>query len=363
MKAFSKKNEKKYINNNKRSKTLKKKSNLEDVPINYYSKNFKKTKLIPKTKIINYMFGGYKNFLSQQEISNSQEKYVLNFDNCFIINPDSFRTGLRKNTINLSLQMNPETSLDKLIAYSFYLKQSYLFEKKNGLSDIKFQIGKDIKRSNTTINGKIYNQEYYGKFEDNFDAADMFYENIIDELYKINNKYVNLNMANKFALLSCQNIFNLITDLITIKLNKILEPETNSVFRPTKFSNIIINRNEISIELGFKSQLIISRDGEPMNPEYPCGDIDFSFYIDILHNKYELKKFILSYDINKCGPEIPNQQEDVPDNINENKSNLKLEYIIPAGITTAGIIATPFLIGSLGGKTKIKKTRKNYVSK
>ena len=207
MKAFSKKNEKKNINNNKRSKTLKKKSNLEDVPINYYSKNFKKTKLIPKTKIINYMFGGYKNFLSQQEISNSQEKYVLNFDNCFIINPDSFRTGLRKNTINLSLQMNPETSLDKLIAYSFYLKQSYLFEKKNGLSDIKFQIGKDIKRSNTTINGKIYNQEYYGKFEDNFDAADMFYENIIDELYKINNKYVNLNMANKFALLSCQNIF------------------------------------------------------------------------------------------------------------------------------------------------------------
>jgi hypothetical protein len=146
-------------------------------------------------------------------------------------------------------------------------------------------------------------------------------------------------------------------------LNKILEPKTNSVFRPTKFSNIIINRNEISIELGFKSQLIISRDGEPMDPEYPCGDIDFSFYIDILHNKYELKKFILSYDINKCGPEIPNQQEDVPDNINENKSNLKLEYIIPAGITTAGIIATPFLIGSLGGKTKIKKTRKNYVSK
>ena len=130
MKAFSKKNKKKNINNIKRSKTLKKISNLESVSINYYSKNFKKTKLIPKTKIINYMFGGYKNFLSQQEISNSEEKYVLSFDNCFIINPGSFRTGLRKNTINLSLQMNPETPLDKLIAYSFYLKQSYLFEKK-----------------------------------------------------------------------------------------------------------------------------------------------------------------------------------------------------------------------------------------
>jgi len=294
MKAFSKKNKKKNI---KRSKTLKKKSNLEDVPINYYSKNFEKTKLIPKTKIINYIFIGYKNYLLQKEISESQGNNVISFDDCFIINPVSFRTGLRKNTINLSLQMNPETPLDKLIAYSFYLKQSYLFEKKNGLSDIKFQIGKDIKRSNTTINGKIYNQEYYGKFEDNFDAADMFYQNIIDELYKINNKYVNLNMANKFALLSCQNIFNVITDLITIKLNKILEPETNSVFRPTNFSNIIINRDEISMVLGFKSKLIISRDGEPMDPEYPCGNIEFSFYIDILNNKYELKKFILSYDI------------------------------------------------------------------
>lgn len=88
------------------------------------------------------MFGGYKNFLSQQEISNSQEKYVLNFDNCFIINPDSFRTGLRKNTINLSLQMNPETSLDKLIAYSFYLKQSYLFEKKMDYLILNFKLVK-----------------------------------------------------------------------------------------------------------------------------------------------------------------------------------------------------------------------------
>lgn len=358
MKAFSKKNKKKNI---KRSKTLKKKSNLEDVPINYYSKNFKKTKLIPKTKIINYIFLGYKNYLLQKEISESQGNNVISFDDCFIINPDSFRTGLRKNTINLSLQMNPETPLDKLIAYSFYLKQSYLFEKKNGLSDIKFQIGKDIKRSNTTINGKIYNQEYYGKFEDNFEAADMFYQNIIDELYKINNKYINLNIANKFALLSCQNIFNVITDLITIKLNKILEPETNSVFRPTNFSNIIINRDEISMVLGFKSKLIISRDGEPMDPEYPCGNIEFSFYIDILNNKYELKKFILSYDINKCGPEIPKQQHLPDDNLNENKTSLKMGYIIPASITAAGLVATPFLLGSLGGNiNNNKKTRKKH---
>lgn len=359
MKASFKKNKKNSI---KKNKTLKKLPNLENVSINYYSKNFKNTNLIPKTKIINYIFTGYKNFLSQQEINNSQGKYGLEFDSCFITKPDTFHTGLRKDNINLSFQMNPETSLDKLIAYSFYLKQSYIFEKKQGLSDIKFQIGKDIKRSDITINKKNYNKEYYGKFEDNYNAADMFYQNIIDELYKINNKSVNLNIVNKFGLLSCQNIFNLITDLITIKLNKILEPETNSVFRPTKYSNIIINRDEISIELGFKSQLIISRDSEPMDPEYPCGNIEFIFYIDILHNRYELKKFILSYDINKCGPEITNKENTLPENHNENKSNLKLEYVIPASITTAGIIATPFLLGALGGK-KNKKTRKNYRSK
>ena len=357
MKRFSKKTKK-----TKNKKTLKKVYTLQNVPINYYSKNFKNTKLIPKTEIINYIFLGYNNFLSQQKISDSQGNHVLDFDKCFITNSDIFHTGIRSDTINVSLQMNPETPLDKLIAYSFYLKQSYIFQKKNGLSDIKYQIGKDIKRSDITINGKINNGENYRKFEDNYLAADVFYQNIIDELYKINNKYVNLNIANKFALLSCQNVFNLITDLITLNLIEVLKPENNSVFRPTKFAVITINPNEISMELGFKSELIISRDGEPIDPEYPCGKVEFNLFIDILNNKYQLKNFILSYDINKCGPEI-SKEKDVTDTINK-KSNFKFEYVIPASMVTAGIIATPFLIGSLGGKKKnIKKTRKNYSSK
>jgi hypothetical protein len=335
-----------------KNKTIKKMFNLENVEIDYYSKNFRNTKLIPKTKIINYIFLGYNKFLLQQKTRESQGNYVLDLNDCFIIEPNSFHSGLKSDTINLSLQMNPETPLDKLIAYSFYLKQSYVFKKKNGLSDIKYQIGKDIKRSQITINDKLFDSKIYQ--DDNyFFITDVFYKTIIDELYRINNKYINLNIANKFALLSCQNIFNLITDLITLKLNEILEPETNTVFRPKKSSNIIINPYEISMELGFQSKLIISRNGEPMDPEYPCGNIEFSFYINILHNRYELKNFILSYDINKCGPEIQNEQD-----VSENKSNLKPEYIIPASIATASIIATPFLIASLGGKKQIKKTRK-----
>ena len=355
MKRFSRKNIKKFKN-----KSIKNLSKLQIVPVNYYSKNFKDTKLIPKTSIINYIFSGYNDFLSRQKITDSQGVFALDFNNCFITNSDTFKSGLRSNTINLSFKMNPETPLDKLIAYSFYLKQSYIFEKKNQLEDIKYQIGKDVKRSKIKINEKIYDTTYYKENENYYSIADIFYQNIIDELYKNNNKNINLNIVNKLGLLSCQNILNLITDLISLKLNKILEPETNSVFRP-KFANIIkINHDEISMELTFKSELIISRDGQPMDPEYPCGNLEFSLYIDILHGKYKLKKFILSYDINKCGPEI----QEVKDESDKSKSNLKAEYIIPASIVTAGIVATPFLISALGGKKKrIKKQKKNQKTK
>lgn len=336
--------------NNKSKKII---SQSDIVSVSYYSKVFKNTKLIPKTKIINYMFSGYKEYIEHKKLSDDLGKYTLDLEDCFIIKPNDMPSGLRKDEINLSLKMNPSTSLYKLIAYSFYLKQEYIFQNTDGLSNIKYQIGKDIKRSERTINGKLFDGEYYRQIEDNYLSADLFYQNIIDYLYQINHKNVNINMANIFALLSCQNVFNLITDLITIKLNKILEPEMNSVFRPDKHINIIINKNEISMELYFKSQLIISRDGEPIDPEYPCGNVEFNMYIDLLNNKYELKKFNLSYDIDKCGPEKVLIETKEP----KTESNLKAEYLVPAGVITAGIIATPFLIASLGGKTKKNKKK------
>ena len=346
-----------------KNKSIKKNTQLQIAPINYYSKHYKNTELIPKTDIINYIFSGYSEFLIQQNLSDSLGVYSLDLEQCFIIEPNAMPSGLRSDNINLSLKMNPETPLNKLIAYSFYLKQPYIFEKEDGLKDIKYQIGKDIKRSERKINGKLYDGEYYRNYDNNYLATDVFYQNIIDKLFKLNYKYVNLNIANKFALLSCQNVFNLITDLITLKLNQILEPETNSVFRPDKFANIIINRNEISMELGFESDLIISRDGEPMDPEYPCGRLEFILYIDMIRNTYELKKFILNYNIDKCGPEIVKKDDKNEEN-DKFKSNFKPEYVIPAGILTAGIAATPILLATLGGKKKsIRKTRRRIKHK
>jgi len=351
MKKFTKKN-------NTSNKLLSR--HLISANVNYYSKNFKNTKFIPKTNIINYMFSGFNQFMEY----NKGHKYALDLDDCFIINNDDIPVGLKQNNINLILKMNPKTPLDKLITYSFYLKQSYIFEKNNSnTSDIKYQIGKDIKRSDITINGKLITQNYRD-IENNYNVADLFYQTIINNLYQINRKTVNLNIANKIALLSCQNVFNLITDLITIKLNDILSPETNSVFRPDKYSNITINQNEIFMELGFDSQLIISRNCEPMDPEYPCGKLNFILYIDFKNNFYELKKFNLSYDINKCGPQINTSDSDSQQESETSffKKNFKPKYIIPAALFTGGIIATPFILAALGGN-KSKKSKKVKKSK
>lgn len=66
----------------------------------------------------------------------------------------------------------------------------------------------------------------------------------------------------------------------------------------------------------------------------------------------------LSERCNKCGPEIPKQQHLPDDNLNENKTSLKMGYIIPASITAAGLVATPFLLGSLGGNINNNKKNK-----
>lgn len=123
------------------------------------------------------------------------------------------------------------------------------------------------------------------------------------------------------------------------------------------------------MEFNFKSQLLITRDGGGLDPEYPCGNIEFIFFVDILNNVYELKKFYIDYDIDKCGPDIVTSNESQSESQNKNldtsfKLNLKPQIVVPAAALTAGIIATPILLTTLGGKIKkrnktIKKHKKN----
>jgi hypothetical protein len=151
-------------------------------------------------------------------------------------------------------------------------------------------------------------------------------------------------------------MFNLITDLIVIKVNEIANPESSSVFRPEKNIIITLTERKQIIEYKFTTSLVISRNGEPMNPEYPCGSCSFTFYVDLLKDTFGFSSFQLSYDINKCGPEL----EDAPTATKESSINWK--YAVPAAIGAAGIIATPFIIAALGGKRR-RKTMKRRKSR
>ena len=298
------------------------------------------------------MFSGFNDFIK----NNSPHDYTLVLDDFFIINKDDMPYGLKSNSINLTLNMNPKISLDKLIVYSFYLKQSGIFKNTfdSFIYNVKYQIGKDVKRSDIYINGNQITKSYVD-IENNYQVADLFYQQIINNLYQINRKSVNLNISNKIALLSCQNIFNFITELMTLKFNDMMKPESNMFLQPDKNINIVINQNEIYMELNLKSKLIITVNGD-MDVEDPRGNVSFNLYIDLKNNTYELRNFSLNYNINnqiQTQNQIPNQTV---------KSNFNLKYIVPAAIVTGGIIATPFILAALGGR-KTKKNNKNKKTK
>lgn len=348
----------------RRTNTLKKRTvHLNDVNVRYYSMHYKNNTTIPRTQIIHYLFKNFKGFLRYKSICDASNKSTLNLNECFQIESDYFPKGLRKNNIQLNLKMNPKTSLDKLIAYCFYIKQPSIFENNNTLELIKYQIGKDIGRDNRNINDKSYNQEYYhSNAKNSYEIADLFYQNIIDSLYNVN-RPVDLNVANKFSLLSCQNVYGLITDLITMQINEMLEPELNTVFRPDKYVNIMITNKQLSMEFHLKTQMLITRNGEPFDPEYPCGNMEFILLIDLMKNVYEIKQFTFSYDIDKCGPESTHINNDVDNNAVEKESNttFKSQFMIPAATITAGIVSTPFILGVLGGANQIisKQSKRN----
>lgn len=323
----------------KSRKTQKKRTvNLNSAPPFYYSRYYKNTHTIPKTQIIHYLLSNYKPYFQYKKKCDESNTIPLQLNECFLYDASYFPKGLRKNQLRFSLEMNSKTPLDKLIAYCFYIKQPTIFEKNHTLEDLKNQIGKDISRDDRTINDISRNKEYYHINDStNYSIADLFYQNVIDEM-KLYTNQIDLNVVNKCALLSCQNVYGLITDLITMQINDMLEPEHNTVFRPEKHATFIIQPSQLSVEYYFKTQMIITRDGEPFDPEYPCGNLEFTLNIDLLKNKYSITEFAFDYDIDKCGPE---KEMSGP---KPKTKKFKPEYMLPATAVSAGIVAMPFIL-------------------
>ena len=352
---------------NQRIKTVRRNPPVrKDTQVSYYNKNFKNSPLLPYTNIISYVKTNFNEYSVLKNKLESEGNYkIITLDDCFDIK-DKFKIGEREYTFDSSIDGNPNMPLDKLIAYSYYIKSSSMFINKNKLEFLKllkYQIGKDVRRHDRTINGKEYNASLYSdQSKTNYVITDIFYQTLIDAFYSANaNKQIDYDTVNKIGLLSCQNMYGLITDLITVKLSEITHPEVNSVFRPDKSETIIINNEQTTMEYLFKSQIIMSRDGEGMDPEYPCGTLEFKLLFDLKANIFKFTSFKLSYNINKCGPEVENQGNNEGQGVEPKKDSLvKWEYAAPAGIGTAGLVATPFLLGVFGGKIKrnIRKTKK-----
>jgi hypothetical protein len=366
--------------NNQRNKTVRRNPPVrKDTQVSYYNKNFKNSPLLPYTKILAYIKTNFNEYSVLKNKLESEGNYkIITLDDCFDLK-DKFKIGEREYTFDSSIDGNPNMPLDKLIAYSYYIKSPSMFIDKDALKYknkleflklLKYQIGKDVRRQDRTINGKEYSMSLYSDpSKTNYVITDMFYQTIIDAFYKANaNKTIDYNTVNKIGLLSCQNMYGLITDLITIKLSEITHPEVNSVFRPDKSETIIINNEQTSIEFFFKSQIIMSRDGGGMDPEYPCGTLEFKLLFDLKANIFKFTLFKLNYNINKCGPENENQGNNEGQGQGQGQepkknSSIKWEYALPAGVGTAGLVATPFLLGVFGGKIKrtsrkTKKTKK-----
>ena len=119
------------------------------------------------------------------------------------------------------------------------------------------------------------------------------------------------------------------------------------------------------MEFNFNSKLIISTNGI-LNPEYPCGKIIFNFFVDLKNNNFKFNNFELSYDLDKCDEHVENNNEVTNEVTNEAPnavgSKMNLKYAMPVALGIGGIVATPFLLGALGGK-KSFKTRRRIRSK
>lgn len=311
---------------------------------NYYFKYFVNTKMLPSSEIFKTIYNGYNNY---KKIKNAKENALV-LEDCLLFKKN-FLHKERKKSIKTSAGQNPKCSLNKLLSYAFYIKMPYAFENEKGtkrsynefIEIIKYQMGKDISRDSRIINGERIDYRNDVSEENNYSIADKLCLKLIQTYFNVY-KLIDYNKINIIMLMSCQNIFNLISDMITLKLNEILEPEINSVFRPKKIMNVIIKKETQIVSLSFSSQLIISNNqGQYIDPEYPCGNLKFQFNINLLKNTFFMPNFELVYNLEKCSNEEM-QIEKQP--VEKSTNKFKKEYAVPVVTGLGMILATPFLL-------------------
>jgi len=223
----------------------------------------------------------------------------------------------------------------------------------------------------------------------NFEIVDKYNEQIIRSF---DSKKINYDILNQIDILSCQNIFNLISELLQLMLNTNLKDKLHGEYimvspttkkdtndTPTKSNektiHLTINSETNLMKIYFDTYLFSSSDF------ISIGRMTFTVSLNFLTNTFLMDTLYI-----KCNPDNITSKKSSIDNDtdmdndsdnNQTKTNVNYfnkikdatgNYIsshpnlskiaIPAGVAGVGL-ATLFGLGVLGGKTKkIRKTRR-----
>lgn len=338
-----------------------------------YNRDYYGKKLLPVTNIIQYINNNFNAYMAMKTKNDALDLPPFSFEDFFIV--DDILTK-KEDSANIDIQINknPNASLNKLLAYSLYYseyKNWFNSPNKNmDLALLKFQSGKDFSRLDFTINNKIFKSNN-GDDENEGDDNSLKTDKLNVKLMNILSSFsvINFDLINKFDIVMCQNMINFFTDLTTLLIIKKIAPEKFILTKAEKSIAINLTNSQQTVSYNFKANFWITKDGSIYNPEFTCAELDLIFLIDFKKNTYKFTKFKLNYNSAICYQDENGSQVNIPNTNNGNNTNKKekdkssySKYGIPVALGVGGIIATPFLLGTLGGKNKklrLKKTKKN----
>jgi hypothetical protein len=309
-------------------------------PVSYYNE-FNGTQNLPFTSIIKTIQNDYVSYLNL----NKDTKYTIVLSDLFSLNLEE---GLNdKGTIVQTNKPNlPSFLLTDLIKVAIYLKSSDFLVKTTTssyqfqLTNLKFQVGKDVSRIKIIIDNSELNvltnglerDEQKGMEEEkeanNYQIADKFNQKVIENFKTTD---INYNTLLMMDILSCQNIFNLMADLLHLFINEKLEPylkgdtiilspsaraDTNGkeTVSNDKYIKIDVSKDSSKMTIYFDSFLFL------VSEFVSIGRLNYTITFDFINNSYILDELNINYDLNSINIQQTNNNIN-----NENKDNKNLE--------------------------------------
>ena len=365
--------------NNKttKNKSKKKLPDSKIYAVNNYNLNFKGTDKIPITKIIKYV---KQQIIDDPSPSSDPDHPSHMLPNWFDTQKleQQLKKSKNKPKFTLNITLEPRVvDLDKLLSYTLTNSNSFINliekNKKKVTEDMiakqmKENLNTDLSRNydDLTINNTGFKMGIIGDAPDKESAPFMFYPDVfystLAAIYMRNKMSVNYNNINRMSIIFTQAFLINTTRFVLQHISKTFEPETILGLSTLVNDNYIeIDKNTQKMTTHYASKIIISEDGI-LDPDDVTGVIDYVFVCDLLKNTYKLS-VVLKYD--KDGFDVTKDEFNPKSSSFSKKqksmlpNNVRTKMLIAAGVSAAGVITSPFLLGLLGGnKNKTLKKRK-----